>query len=223
MLFASLLSLLLAVFCCLIQAIVGASQDYNAAGVAVKTEPILLDLFHKFSDDSQFTKRGILTIKPNLGTTGATIKQDKLTESQLKAIKEGHGNYYIRAVQKDKVSETLVKKCSIRGLVDFIAVNLSPSNDFISLNLFTIDPECQSEGLAPTTRDFNTTVFVNIGSIGPSPDTATYVKRLEEERQSKLREGKEDNRSFFAKYWIYIVPAVVFLMIFSGPQEPGAR
>ena len=33
-----------------------------------------------------------------------------------------------------------------------------------------------------------------------SPDTQTYIQRLEQEKAEKQRGDKTDNRSFFAKY-----------------------
>ena len=33
-----------------------------------------------------------------------------------------------------------------------------------------------------------------------SPETRPYLDRIEKERKEKLRDNKQDNRSFFAKY-----------------------
>lgn len=44
---------------------------------------------------------------------------------------------------------------------------------------------------------------------GPTPDTAASTQKMEEEEKSRKISGKtEDNRSFFAKYWMYIVHCV---------------
>ncbi|KAH9421686.1 hypothetical protein DERP_014961 [Dermatophagoides pteronyssinus] len=53
------------------------------------------------------------------------------------------------------------------------------------------------------------------------PETKTYLARVEQQRQEKLRGNKQDNRSFLAKYWIYIVP-VMFLMMLSSSMNPDA-
>lgn len=37
-------------------------------------------------------------------------------------------------------------------------------------------------------------------NISFSPDTATYIQKLEREREAKERGANMDNRSFFAKY-----------------------
>ncbi|KAI2806573.1 hypothetical protein BLOT_008530 [Blomia tropicalis] len=42
------------------------------------------------------------------------------------------------------------------------------------------------------------------------------------ERQEKMRGSKQDNRSFLAKYWMYIVPFVIFMLVSSAlnPENP---
>ncbi|VDP24086.1 unnamed protein product [Schistosoma margrebowiei] len=36
------------------------------------------------------------------------------------------------------------------------------------------------------------------------------------------RAEQSDNRSFFAKYWTYIIPAVFLFILFSSMQDPNA-
>lgn len=205
----------------------------------LKTDTIILDLQHKFGLNQEFKQRGSIHIKPRTDhrVAQANVVNQKLSDEDLKALKEASEQgeaYYLRANLRKKTTEstkplratqTLVKSCSLytSNLADFITVNLSPLNDFINVNLFTANPECLGEVPQELTREFNTTVLIDSAVVGPVPDTATYIKRLEEERQNKLKEGKEDNRSFFAKYWIFIVPAVIILMIFSGPGDQGGR
>ncbi|BHF63671.1 hypothetical protein SprV_0200666500 [Sparganum proliferum] len=40
--------------------------------------------------------------------------------------------------------------------------------------------------------------------------------KLERQREEKLRQEQNDNRSFIAKYWMYIVPAVFFFFILNS-------
>ncbi|KAG8327049.1 ER membrane protein complex subunit 10 [Homalodisca vitripennis] len=53
------------------------------------------------------------------------------------------------------------------------------------------------------------------------PDTAAYIQKLEREREARERGDVKDNRSFLAKYWIYIVPVVIFAVL-SGASTPEA-
>jgi hypothetical protein len=207
--------------------------------LAIKTDPFYIDLYYKFNSNAEFVPRGSILVRPKTeyrSAQASIIHQNELTESDLKSLasdrdKDG-GTYYLKALYrrkksdknegKEKVTETIIKSCSLytSNLNDFLTVNLSPLNDFISVNLYTIDPECTNPPSGePLSSRFNTTVLVETSPLGPQPDTATYIKRLEEERQSKMKEGREDNRSFLAKYWIYIVPGVIILMMLGGPEQ----
>lgn len=212
--------------------------------IYLKTSPFTVDLYHKFGsgDKQQFSLRGSITVRPKTEYRPAQVswigQQTKLTQEDLRALKEAADSddfYYLRstvrakkdsAKESTKTTQTVIKACSLYNskLIDYLIVNLSPFGDFLGLNVYTEDPYCSNlyTQLAPEDASFNTSLTVDLGALGPQPDTATYIRRLEEERQNKLKEGKEDNRSFFAKYWIYIVPAVVILMMFSGPEQ-GSR
>ncbi|KAL7080408.1 hypothetical protein ACQ4LE_000331 [Meloidogyne hapla] len=58
----------------------------------------------------------------------------------------------------------------------------------------------------------------------PGPDTATYLRRLEEEKRAR-QQGTQDNRSFLQKYWIYFVPVIVFMVLSNvlNPEPQGAE
>lgn len=235
-----LISFIKLLSCLLLATILHSSISHQQDPLTLKTDPLTIDLYHKFDSNQQYKLRGSVFIRPKTEYRIAQaniLNQVKLTDSDLEILKEASGRddtYYLKAVLRKKkgdqiiplkTTQTLVKSCSLylSNLVDFITVNLSPSNDFISVNLFTTEPECNGQVPDTLSKEFNTTILLESGAVGPVPDTATYIKRLEEERLNKQKEGKEDNRSFFAKYWIYIVPAVIILMIFSGPAEQGSR
>lgn len=209
--------------------------------LALKTEPFYIDLQHKFSSEDHFKVRGSILVRPKTEYRPAqasfTQQQSLLSEADIATLREFSekgDTYYLRATLRKKkagsdgesqrVSQTIIKSCSLSAsnLVDTLVINLNPLNEFISVNILTTDPECIGDPPKSLSSQFNTTIQLDTGSLGPQPDTATYIKRLEEERQSKQKEGKEDNRSFFAKYWIYIVPAVIILMMLGGPEQ-GAR
>ncbi|KAI6191175.1 ER membrane protein complex subunit 10 [Aphelenchoides bicaudatus] len=73
---------------------------------------------------------------------------------------------------------------------------------------------CSQDGLKdkkPSKINGNV-VVTNVREL-PSPDIATYLQRIEEEKRARQHGASQDNRSFFAKYWMYIVPAVIFLLV----------
>ena len=52
------------------------------------------------------------------------------------------------------------------------------------------------------------------------PDTLTFVQKMEREAAERAKGQQADNRSFFAKYWMYIVPAVILLVMQSAAAPP---
>lgn len=52
--------------------------------------------------------------------------------------------------------------------------------------------------------------------IPNSPDTASFVQKIEREREARDRGEVKDNRSFIGKYWMYIVPVVILVLLSGG-------
>ncbi|KZC07706.1 ER membrane protein complex subunit 10 [Dufourea novaeangliae] len=69
-----------------------------------------------------------------------------------------------------------------------------------------------------------TNVVLKYPDGGPVPDTATYIQKLEREREARERGEAKDNRPYFLKYWMYIVLAFIFVVISSAinPEAAGA-
>lgn len=85
----------------------------------------------------------------------------------------------------------------------------------------SLDPSGFLEGITflPPSRE---QVIVDIMQLAPQPETATYIQRMEHERREREKNQGQDNRNFFAKYWMYIVPLVIFLLI-SGAGNPEGQ
>lgn len=52
-----------------------------------------------------------------------------------------------------------------------------------------------------------------------SPDTASFIQKLEREREARDHGEVKDHRGFFAKYWMYIVPVAILVLV-SGATSP---
>jgi len=90
----------------------------------------------------------------------------------------------------------------------------------------TLVPYCAGLSLGYSDLgDFNTSVDVQQTANGPMPDTQAYIQKLEQEKIEKVKGQQSDNRSFLAKYWMYLVPAVIFMMLLSNmdPNAQGGR
>lgn len=72
--------------------------------------------------------------------------------------------------------------------------------------------------------EFSTVVSLKAIEQAPVPDTAGFIQKIEKEREARDRGETKDNRSFLSKYWMYIVPAVILLLIsgITNPETPGA-
>uniref|UniRef100_A0A6A7FWN6 ER membrane protein complex subunit 10 n=1 Tax=Hirondellea gigas TaxID=1518452 RepID=A0A6A7FWN6_9CRUS len=67
----------------------------------------------------------------------------------------------------------------------------------------------------------NTSVVVQSPATPTAPDTATYIQKVEA-AITKEKNDPKDNRSFFAKYWMYFIPLVLlYVMSTAGGQEGG--
>lgn len=70
-------------------------------------------------------------------------------------------------------------------------------------------------------EEFNTDAFVRYMEMSPVIDTSSFILKVEKERQARESGGDvKDNRGFFAKYWMYIVPVAILVLI-SGATNPA--
>lgn len=66
--------------------------------------------------------------------------------------------------------------------------------------------------------DFGISVVIREPATGPAPDTAGFLNKIQEERIKKEKEEKEP-KSFFSKYWMYILPVVFFMMMSNAANQ----
>jgi len=180
-----------------------------------------------------FLPRGSVTIRNFRGPRFTSNQKDLTIEeiNQLKKLANEGGYYFLKATIKTSSGEqtfrsfTHAKSLLDAGLSDIVRVHLNPNGDIVSVsyamarNDFYSIPHHLGNNRPPPQK-FNTTVVVHSGEHGPMPDTAPYLEKLEHERMAKERgEDPRDNRSFFAKYWMYIVP-VALLVLLSGASNP---
>lgn len=196
-----------------------------------------LQISHCFDDSEngilKFVPRGSITIRNFRGPRYTSNQRDLTIEelNQLKKLANEDGHYFLKATVKTSTGEQSFRSFSHAkslldsGLSDIIRVHLNPTGDIISVSYgmsrndyYSIPHHLGSN--RPPPQKFNTTVLVHHGEHGPVPDTAPYLEKLEQERIAKERgEDPRDNRSFFAKYWMYIVP-IALLVLFSGASNP---
>uniref|UniRef100_A0A0K0DR54 ER membrane protein complex subunit 10 n=1 Tax=Angiostrongylus cantonensis TaxID=6313 RepID=A0A0K0DR54_ANGCA len=71
---------------------------------------------------------------------------------------------------------------------------------------------CSQQSFA-TFAEPNAVVHVSSKATLPTPDTQLFVQMMERERRTRQHGAEADDRSFLGKYWMYIVPVVIFVVI----------
>jgi len=184
------------------------------------------------SADGRFTPRGIVSSVRGGGSatyqpTGALSSSEL---HQLQALVRKDGLYRLKLVaqsvegRKTEVA-TFVKACQLAesGLRDSLLLTMDAAGGLVAASQLTHASRCHDDSAAALNgiTAFTTDVQIRQTEPGPIPDTASFIQKMEQEKMAKQRGETKDNRSFIAKYWMYIVPAVLLLMV-SGGAEPAA-
>ena len=174
-------------------------------GLSLKNTAISSLLFISFIE-STWVPRGVLVISAkDVISTPSFVLSDSQVSQLKEAAKDPLKLVRIRAkvdkVDASQATYTFIRACALyeSSLSDLISVYFDSSGLFMGTSVTSTNPSCISTIDAPA-KTFNTTVEVVTTAIGPVPDTQTYLQRLEQEKQEKLRGDKQDNRSFLAKY-----------------------
>ncbi|XP_062337490.1 ER membrane protein complex subunit 10 isoform X1 [Osmerus eperlanus] len=208
----------------------GDVQDTDFSGFSVPLE-------HSFEVDDMplFRTRGALLLKAAREPSVA-LSQNQLSEedrTKLKEVAAVNGLYRIRvprvSLQVDRQTDrqmegyltAFVRACSLveSHLSDVISLHTDVSGYLIGVSIVTIPGACRGAEVEEEVdlESFNTTLSV-LGPVNaPPPETDLFIKRLDQEMEKRGKTPQEQ-KSFFAKYWMYIVPLVLFLMM-SGAQD----
>ncbi|XP_053644699.1 ER membrane protein complex subunit 10 [Cherax quadricarinatus] len=145
---------------------------------------------------------------------------------KLRALAENDDLYRIRVYHKGSEEKgyvsTFTKACQIyeSALSETVSMMVdSAGMSVVGVGLIPPVAVCRGQPPEIIPVQHNTTVIIRSPTPAPVPDTATYIEKLEAMKNEKA-EGK-DNRSFLAKYWMYIVPVVLIMVVFGGGQEGG--
>lgn len=101
---------------------------------------------------------------------------------------------------------TSAKACSLVSaqLTDVFWVSVD-SNGFVTAITETVVGEagkiCGKGEFEPNDLvEFTSDVLIRQMELGPIPDTASFIQKVEREREARDKGETKDNRSFFAKY-----------------------
>lgn len=146
---------------------------------------------------------------------GANIVQEPLSAGErqtLKSLAEKGGFYRLKAIVTYTDGSTasfltFSKACGLAKsqLKDNIWISLDNEGSVVSVSQLVHGSafNCKaglSKGDVDVLDDFNTEVVLRQGEAAPVPDTASFISKMERERESREKGEVKDNRGFFAKY-----------------------
>ncbi|XP_026491720.2 ER membrane protein complex subunit 10 isoform X2 [Vanessa tameamea] len=176
----------------------------------------------------EYCARGSISLK-SIRTGIPVIDQINFNDGHINELKiaKVDGIYALRtlvstAESKDVeiISFVRAKRFLESGLSDIIRAWVLPNGEVIALSLQVANTS-QPKNIEYKSSEYklNSTFYIRHVDPAPLPDTASYIQKLEREKEAREKGELKDNRSFLAKYWMYIVPIAIFVMI-SGAANP---
>ncbi|CAG9791929.1 unnamed protein product [Diatraea saccharalis] len=174
----------------------------------------------------KFCTRGNISLK-SIRSGSSVIDQISFTKEhieELEQIASIDGFYTIKTVctspdnkETEFLSSMKAQSFLDSGLSDVIDAWLLPNGDVMAVS-FQVHNSSQALSFGNNNK-IHSKFYLRYVEQAPVPDTASYIQKLEREREAREKGEVKDNRSFLAKYWMYIVPVAIFVMI-SGATNP---
>lgn len=178
-------------------------------------------------NNEKFCSRGNISLKSIRSGTSVIdqISFNKQHIEELKELADTDGFYTLRTVctspdnkETEFLSSVKAQAFLNSGLSDVINAWILPNGAVMAVS-FQVDNSSQALLHGSNNHKIQSKFYLRHVEQAPVPDTASYIQKLEREREAREKGEVKDNRSFLAKYWMYIVPVAIFVMI-SGATNP---
>nr|XP_014095363.1 ER membrane protein complex subunit 10 isoform X1 [Bactrocera oleae] len=195
-----------------------------------------IELSHAIDPKSlnSFTYRGNVTIS-SLDIGFAKTNQEALTGIQiqnLQSLAKMDKLYRLKAEvtyadgkRQEFLSSTKVCNLIMSNLNDIMWISIDHNGYINAVTVLTSRSDiCFYENISVSgSEDFNTDVLIRHTEMAPFPDTTSFIQKLEREREARERGDVRDNRGFFSKYWMYIVPVVLLVFISGATNQDNSK
>uniref|UniRef100_E2J772 ER membrane protein complex subunit 10 n=1 Tax=Triatoma matogrossensis TaxID=162370 RepID=E2J772_9HEMI len=192
--------------------------------------PLTIKLYHDMEEiptEQRWYPSAAITLK-NINTGSVNIRLidwNTTTSGKLLALGRMDKLYKIKAVVETSKGRKLyfhtfckANKLIFDNVIPTLSATLDHTGSVMAVSLQAISSNSEDKTISHSPI-VNPTVIIRPSELGPAPDTATYIQKLEKEREAKERGGNLDNRSFLAKYWMYIL-IVIVIAVLSGSSNP---
>ncbi|TRY63352.1 hypothetical protein TCAL_02103 [Tigriopus californicus] len=187
-----------------------------------------LEVEHSLDAGQSFQDRGLLTVHSIRSKSFSSDPTDLTSEqkAQLKTLCDQGDLYLLRikatnpATSQSSLHRSVADPCLMiaNAFQDTFTLHLDWKSQLVSLSVMPTPTPGQAS-LGSLRDHFQTKVAVQLMEAGPQPDTSAFIQKVEQEKLAQQRGETKDNRSFLAKYWMYIVPVVLMLAMSSANPE----
>lgn len=190
-----------------------------------------IKLLHYLDNSNFSSERGVVQVHSS-DTSDVTFKQAPLNPADinnLKALADKDGFYRMDIVvrqsnKKDIILSTYAKACAMveSKLHDSFNVYLDHNGQVVGVSLSPNENLCYGTHIANSElTGFRSKMYFSAPENGPVPDTLSYIQKIEREKEAREKGGPKDNRSFLAKYWMYLVPLAIFFAVSGAASNEG--